>query len=226
MDALEMTSTELDGSSPKTPNADEFSAAKKSEVTHDIHQARPDVHRGFFDKLTKDVADIYNDLIGSTPLLRTTTERADASLTQQLQEMERTTEDMLEKIVHYCEIIDKIRSDTSETLNLNLPRCYEIVKDLEVMYGRIDKLEHMLSTARTCTTAMEDTVVRAEEELMPTTSQSIKSFLRDISPFVLPKEDVSKWTFCHYAEPPLYMTKIPSPIDSEDKVQESEVYGL
>ncbi|OQV25766.1 hypothetical protein BV898_00692 [Hypsibius exemplaris] len=158
---------------------------------------------GLLDRLTKDVVDMYSEMTAQGPA--TSAERADLHLTQQLEGMERTADEMLEKLAEYCELLELLRNSTSVTLNQQLPKTFETIQQMHEIYRRIDQIEDVVRTAEGLTDGMENAVTRAENELTPKTSAVIKGFLRKMSPFVLPKSrDVSGWEHLEYYEAPVF----------------------
>ncbi|GAU88453.1 hypothetical protein RvY_01150 [Ramazzottius varieornatus] len=172
----------------------------------EFHEAAPKKMPSLLDRLTKEVVGLYNGIVAPTTS-SSHAERADLGLTQQLDQMESMADEMLDMLAEYYEILEVTRNSTSVLLNTALPETFLAVQQISSMYGKIDRLEEIVDQAQFLADEMEKAVAQAETELLPSTAVTVKGFLRNLSPFALPRSrsDQRDWSVLKFYEPDVFV---------------------
>lgn len=79
--------------------------------------------------------------------------------------LEKSLEEMLTRVDEFVGMLDMIRNDTSQIVNINLPQIHRKSEDMREIYKKIDKLEAFVKMVATNVNAMEEQVTQAEGEV-------------------------------------------------------------
>ncbi|XP_064598992.1 biogenesis of lysosome-related organelles complex 1 subunit 4-like [Liolophura sinensis] len=99
---------------------------------------------------------------------------------------------MLIKLDEFCGLVDMIRSDTALCLYRTMPEIQEKCKEIQVIFGKIDKLEAFVTAVKRNVSEVEDRVNKAEADMG--SLSGIKKMLSSISipSFMSPKKSANK----------------------------------
>ncbi|KAJ8273309.1 hypothetical protein GJAV_G00100110 [Gymnothorax javanicus] len=85
-----------------------------------------------------------------------------ASAAEEIQNLEKSLEEMLTRVDEFVGMLDMIRNDTSQVVNENLPQIHKKSEEMREIYRKIDKLEAFVKMVGIKVSVMEDQVAEAE----------------------------------------------------------------
>ncbi|KAM9434807.1 biogenesis of lysosome-related organelles complex 1 subunit 4 [Clarias gariepinus] len=103
-----------------------------------------------------------DEILRQTALSYSSYIRADAG--EEILSLEKSLEEMLTRVDEFVGMLDMIRNDTSQIVNISLPQIYKKSEDMRQIYRKIDKLEAFVKMVATNVSVMEDRVIEAEGE--------------------------------------------------------------
>ncbi|XP_072530862.1 biogenesis of lysosome-related organelles complex 1 subunit 4 [Salminus brasiliensis] len=103
-----------------------------------------------------------------------------ASAGEEILCLEKSLEEMLTRVDEFVGMLDMIRNDTSQIVNINLPQIHQKSEDMREIYRKIDKLEAFVKIVAGNVSAMEEQVTQAEGEVK-TLPGAFKKIFRTMS---------------------------------------------
>ncbi|KAB5517750.1 hypothetical protein PHYPO_G00170760 [Pangasianodon hypophthalmus] len=103
-----------------------------------------------------------DELLRQTALNYSSYIRADAG--EEILCLEKSLEEMLTRVDEFVGMLDMIRNDTSQIVNISLPQIYKKSEDMRQIYRKIDKLEAFVKMVAANVSVMEEQVIEAEGE--------------------------------------------------------------
>ncbi|XP_076851480.1 biogenesis of lysosome-related organelles complex 1 subunit 4 [Brachyhypopomus gauderio] len=79
--------------------------------------------------------------------------------------LEKSLEEMLTRVDEFVGMLDMIRNDTSQIVNISLPQIHQKSEDMRKIYRKVDKLEAFIKMVAANVNAMEEQVIQAEGEV-------------------------------------------------------------
>lgn len=124
-----------------------------------------------------------------------------ADVSPEMQNLERSLEDMLTRVDEFVAMLDMIRSDSSQVVNENLPEILAKASEMKQIYKKIDKLEAFVKMVGNSVAILEEQVTEAETETGPFPT-TFRKFMRSISKMSSPKRKQP-----HYESAPIFRTE-------------------
>ncbi|XP_062845429.1 biogenesis of lysosome-related organelles complex 1 subunit 4 [Trichomycterus rosablanca] len=109
------------------------------------------------------VQDQEDEVLKRTALGYSSYIRADAG--EEILCLEKSLEEMLTRVDEFVGMLDMIRNDTSQIVNVSLPQIYRKSEDMRQIYRKIDNLEAFVKMVSANVGAMEEQVTQAEGEV-------------------------------------------------------------
>lgn len=103
-----------------------------------------------------------DEILRQTALSYSAYIRADAG--EEILCLEKSLEEMLTRVDEFVGMLDMIRNDTSQIVNVSLPQIYRKAEDMRQIYRKIDKLEAFVKMVAANVSVMEEQVIEAEGE--------------------------------------------------------------
>ncbi|KAK1804885.1 hypothetical protein P4O66_019253 [Electrophorus voltai] len=103
-----------------------------------------------------------------------------ANASEEILCLEKSLEGMLTRVDEFVGMLDMIRSDTSQIVNITLPEIHRKSEDMRKIYRKIDKLEAFVKMVAANVNAMEEQVTQAEGEVR-TLPGALKKIFRTMS---------------------------------------------
>ncbi|KAF7686368.1 hypothetical protein HF521_015730 [Silurus meridionalis] len=103
-----------------------------------------------------------DEILRQTALSYSSYIRADAG--EEILCLEKSLEEMLTRVDEFVGMLDMIRNDTSQIVNISLPQIHQKSEDMRQIYRKIDKLESFVKMVAANVSAMEEQVIEAEGE--------------------------------------------------------------
>ncbi|TSK28285.1 Asparagine synthetase [glutamine-hydrolyzing] [Bagarius yarrelli] len=103
-----------------------------------------------------------DEMLRQTALSYSSYIRADAG--QEISCLEKSLEEMLVRVDEFVGMLDMIRNDTSQMVNVSLPQIHRKAEDMRQIYRKIDKLEAFVKMVAANVDVMEEQVIEAEGE--------------------------------------------------------------
>ncbi|XP_060721543.1 biogenesis of lysosome-related organelles complex 1 subunit 4 [Tachysurus vachellii] len=103
-----------------------------------------------------------DEILRQTALSYSSYIRADAG--EEISCLEKSLEDMLIRVDEFVGMLDMIRNDTSQIVNISLPQIHKKAEDMRQIYRKIDKLEAFVKMVAANVSVMEEQVIEAEGE--------------------------------------------------------------
>ncbi|XP_066531260.1 biogenesis of lysosome-related organelles complex 1 subunit 4 [Hoplias malabaricus] len=97
--------------------------------------------------------------------------------------LEKSLEEMLTRVDEFVGMLDMIRNDTSQIVNVSLPQIHQKSEDMRELYRKIDKLEAFVKMVAANVSAMEEQVTLAEGEVK-TLPGAFKKIFRSVPGFL------------------------------------------
>ncbi|KAK3508400.1 hypothetical protein QTP70_027457 [Hemibagrus guttatus] len=103
-----------------------------------------------------------DEILRQTALSYSSYIRVDAP--EEISCLEKSLEEMLTRVDEFVGMLDMIRNDTSQIVNISLPQIHRKAEDMRQIYRKIDKLEAFVKMVAANVSVMEEQVIEAEGE--------------------------------------------------------------
>ncbi|KAG7325850.1 hypothetical protein KOW79_010775 [Hemibagrus wyckioides] len=103
-----------------------------------------------------------DEILRQTALTYSSYIRADAA--EEISCLEKSLEEMLTRVDEFVGMLDMIRNDTSQIVNISLPQIHRKAEEMRQIYRKIDKLEAFVKMVAANVSVMEEQVIEAEGE--------------------------------------------------------------
>ncbi|XP_036421880.1 biogenesis of lysosome-related organelles complex 1 subunit 4 [Colossoma macropomum] len=143
------------------------------------------------------------EMLKRTALSYSTYIRANAG--EEILCLEKSLEEMLTRVDEFVGMLDMIRNDTSQIVNINLPQIHRKAEDMREIYRKIDKLEAFVKMVAANVSAMEEQVTQAEGEVK-TLPGAFKKIFRSVPGFLNKPASPKRAPQQHQGIPPVFRT--------------------